>query len=224
VTLKHLSRMIVIAAAALAAACNSSSESPTGPSGTASTTYQGTVAGFGGRSGTIDITVQNGAPASGTLRLAGAAATTLTGTYDSAARSVQLSGGGMTLTGTVSANVLSGTVSGASSGAFSTLSAADGPVTRYCGTYTTSIIGYTETGTWNIQISSTGVVSGVHAAVTPAVECCGHVTGKREGNTVTFTTEENKTVVGTIQGNTLSGSQPNGSGTTSFSGTTDACQ
>lgn len=242
---KHILFAVGVAGAAITTACNSpSTHSPTTPSATASTVFKGSVAVLGGQSGTIEVSVQSAVAtasrrlftnpfvavvhaenvtATGTLRLSGSP-TSLTGTYDTSQRALQLAGGGITVAGTAQAGVLAGTLSGAASGGFSTLAASGSDVTTYCGTYTTNSLDYTETGTWNIQVASNGLVSGVHAAVTPAPECCGFVTGRRDGNSVTFTTQENHTVTGLIQGNTLSGSQPNGSGTTSFRGSTDACQ
>lgn len=235
------------AAFGMAVACGSAPNSGgVGPTATApsplTTVFQGTIVGGGGQTGTLDVTIQaavasrarfalpfvatlhaQGVSASGTLRVTGGATTALSGSYN--AGTLNLSGGGLSLSGTAIGGVLSGTMTGTMSGGFSSVTAAAGPATRYCGTYTTIIPsqGYREEGTWNIQVAANGTVSGVHAAVKPISECCGYVTGRREGNAVTFVTGEGKTVTGTIQGATLSGSHPNGDGTTSFSGSTNAC-
>src|SRR5439155_7226946 len=112
----------------------SSNSTPTSPSGgsttSSATMFEGTIAGSGGQSGAFSVTIQGaiaasslpGAPAvaltitalsftqvSGTLNVAGGASVPLGGSFDSSTKTVSLSGGGFTLTGTISGAVLSGT-------------------------------------------------------------------------------------------------------------------
>lgn len=235
----------------LMAACGagSSSSSPTTPSAPPSTTFQGTLAGLAGQSGTIDVTVQAAvashreslpfslvatlnaqAPtATGTIRINQTAPVSVSGSWNSANNTVTLSGGGFTITGVLVERNLTGTytsVNGSVNGAghFAALSTAGGTVTRFCGTYLTDYPGYRETGIFNMQLASDGRVSVVFATVTPVPECCGFFTGRRDGNSITLMTPQQGSQTGTIDGQTFSGNVPYRGGFTSWTSTTSACQ
>jgi hypothetical protein len=231
----------------LMAACGagSSSSSPTTPSAPASTTFQGTLAGLAGQSGTIDVTIQatiaslresfpfslvvtlnaQTPTATGTIRINQTAPVSVSGSWNSANNTVTLSGGGFTITGILAERNLTGTytsVNGA--GHFAALSTADGTVTRFCGTYLSDLPGYRETGIFNMQLTSDGRASVVSATVTPAPECCSFFTGRRDGNSITLMTPEQGSQTGTIDGQTFSGRVPHAGGFTSWTSTTSACQ
>lgn len=73
-------------------------------------------------------------PLTGTITPAGGEPVQLTGTYDPATGALSLSGGGYTLTGTVSSGGFSGSYTGPNgSGSFQATSDADGSTKVYCG-------------------------------------------------------------------------------------------
>lgn len=233
----RLARLLTACLISATAGCgsgsnDSSSASPTGPTITEapSITYEGTVAGTGSHSGTISVTVR-GSAASGALRLAGST-TNLTGTADAGGTNVSLSGGGFSFSGSVASGALNGTYTGPSntSGRFSTLNATTATVTRYCGTYNTvaQLSGggtYTESGTFNLQVSSNGTVTGTAATVSPEPACCEALTGTVSGSSITVTSAQGGGGTGTIGGGTVSGtgSVQSGRGSVTFSGSTAAC-
>lgn len=256
--------------AVLQTACGGSSAStPTTPSAAeTSTTFQGTVAGSSGQTGTLDVTVQaklaslNTAAtlaqrvlaalvpaveaqtatvaATGTLHIAGGATTTLAGTYDPSAKTVSLSGGGYSFTGSFGVSGVLGTyvAPGSVTGGFSALSTSGGTVSRYCGTYEDSAPDinspggiYRESGVWNVQISASGAASGTSTSTqtnNPKFPPggTGSVTGQVVGNVLTLVSEEGGRVTGTISNGSVSGSMvtPSGRGGGTFSGSTGACQ
>jgi hypothetical protein len=222
-------------------ACN---DSPAKPS-TTTTTFQGTLAGSNNQSGTLTVTVQGevaharpsliGLPlvatlhaqstsATGTLRTIGGSNVSLTGTFDSGSRILNLSGGGFTFTGTVSNGVLTGTYTGAggASGTFSTRSTAGASVSVYCGSIFSSGNPNEVTGVFNLVIASTGGVSGAFAIIGSAGYLTGQVTGSSLSITYTNTTQNfTGTASGTIQGGSVSGISDSKN---PFSGSTAACQ
>jgi hypothetical protein len=155
------------------------------------TAFAGTLVGANGESGTISVTVQtaiaatSSAPvsaeaiekpqatvqATGTLKIGGVNYA-VSGTFDTVSGALSLSGSSYALTGTESNGGLSGSYSGPnnSSGWFSALNATQNPVTRYCGTYFTPI----DSGTWNMQVSANGNVSGTASG---GGTLSGHLTG-----------------------------------------------
>lgn len=239
-------RITIGSALAMCAACGGGSSSaptaPTTPSAPANaTSFRGTIAGTGSQSGTVDITIQTTVPSSsfrfpfrlieivhaqgavgatGTVRVAGGAPTSVTGGFDSSTNAVTLAGGQFALTGTVRGGVLSGTytAAGGGSGGFSTLNSTNTPVTVFCGTWTSES---GASGIWNLQTSGAGLLSGV------SVPDLVFLTGQVTGNTLMITTSEGGTGTGTIQGNSVSGTGRSG-GTgehrISFSGSTGRCQ
>jgi hypothetical protein len=240
---------------------NSSTSGPATPS-TPTTTFQGTIAGSTGQSGTIDVTVQTTvaylAPrsfslvqtlhaqttgtvaATGSLHLAGGATTALTGTFDSSAKTLSLSGGGFTFSGLSSAGGLSGNYTGPgnATGGFSALSSAAGAVTRYCGTYTSTAPDinspngtYRESGVWTLQVSSSGAATGTststqtNSAAFPPGQT-GSISGRVTGTTFTMNSAEGGSGTGTIQNGSVTGTTvtPSGRGSGTFTGSTGACQ
>jgi hypothetical protein len=162
--------------------------------------------------------------------------TTLTGTADAAGTTVSLSGGGFTFNGSVSGSALAGSYTGPNStaGRFSSLNATSASVTRYCGTYNTTAqstgptgmtLTYNESGTFNLEVSSTGTVTGTAATVSPTPACCDALTGTVTGNSITVTSSQGGGGTGTIGGGIVSGSGSvqSGRGTATFSGSTSAC-
>jgi hypothetical protein len=219
----------------------SNSSTPTSPSTPAAdtSTFQGTVAGSAGQSGTLTVTVQARVAASSasvfrppfvatlyaqattvaataSLHIARGSTTALTGTFDSVTKALNLSGGGFTFKG----GVISGTYTGPSgvTGGFSTLSTANGTVTAYCGTFSNGA----GTGVFNIQVSAIGSVSGVASQGDQVAYISGQVTG----TTIKITHTDGGSDTGTIQNGTVSGTADPGSGGSShpFSGSTSACR
>jgi hypothetical protein len=138
---------------------------------------------------------------------------------------VNLTGGGLTVTGTQERGVLSGRVTGASTGAFSALTTAGGGITRYCGTFTgkDTNTGEEYQGVFNIQVSANGQASAfavVTVASTPFQGLTNFLTGQVSGNTVTLRGSDGGGV-GTIQDGRVTGT---GDNNTVFSGSTSACQ
>jgi hypothetical protein len=181
----------------------SSNSPPTAPSPTTSsaTMFEGTIAGSGGQSGAFSVTIQTAVAASsvaslrsagltikplsftqvsGTLNVAGGASVALAGTYDSATKTVNLSGGGFALTGTISGAVLSGPYTGpSSSGVFSSLNASQNSVTAYLGTLGGG------GGVFNLQVSANGAVSGEFFTTNGTSD--NTLTGRSNGTTLSLT-------------------------------------
>ena len=196
------------------------------PTPVSSTTFQGTIAGRNGQTGTVNVSVQATVSitslrpsavqqATGTVRPAGKSTVSLSGTFDDASGAVALSGGGYTFSGTVgSGGVLAGTYTGpeSASGGFSTLNSTTTPVTVYCG------IAEESDGpiVFTLQISANGAVSG-----TVFEESSCGLTGQITGTSLSITDCYGRHVTATTQGGAVSGKTPSGN---SFSGTTSACQ
>lgn len=265
-----MSLRILLVGAVLTVACGAPSSAPTAPSQAASsTTFQGTVAGSTGQTGTLDVTVDAklsslrpatftfaksildalmpvvtaqaaAVAATGVLHIAGGATTTLTGAYDPAARTVTLSGGGFSFTGSFGTTGVIGSYTGPGSvsGGFAALNSSAGAVTRYCGTYQDSAPDikspggiYSESGVWNVQVSASGAASGTSTSTqtnNPAFPPggTGPLTGQVTGSTLTLTSAEGGTATGTISNGSVSGTvgTPSGRGSGTFSGSTGACQ
>src|SRR4029077_20751452 len=75
---------------------------------------------------------------------------------------------------------------------------------------------------WNLQVSSSGSVSGV--AISALLPPCP-ITGTASGNTLTLTSCEGRAGTGTVQGGTVTGTFMGGSGLVNgvFAGSTSAC-
>jgi hypothetical protein len=241
--------------APLASACGGGDSSPTAP-GAATTSFQGTVAGSNGQSGTLSVTVDSqvatirpfsfpwsvvatvhaqstAVSATGSLRLIGGGTTTLTGTYNSSAKTLTLSGGAFTFNGSVSGAVMTGTYTGASgvTGAFATRTTTSGAVTVYCG----SIFGAppdtnVQTGVFNLVVSdASGAVSGAFNIFADSPPTLGSISGQLTGTTLsaTGTATSGKfapgtvALTGTIQGGSASGASATNN---PFSATVARCQ
>ena len=219
---------------------SSSNSSPTSPSGstTSATMFEGTIAGSGGQIGAFSVTIQTALAASslasiraaglrikqedsftqvsGTLNVAGAAGVALGGSYDSSTNNVSLSGGGFTLTGTISGAVLSGAYTGpSSSGEFSALNSTQTSVTAYCGTFS-------DGGTFTMQVSANGTVSGVAG---PSTGQAGDTfAGQLNGINLSFSDPSgNTTGTGIIQNGIVNGTLGGAHGAGTFTGSTGVC-
>ena len=217
---------------------NSSPTSPSGPTNSA-TMFEGTIAGAGGQSGAFSVTIQVAVAASsvaslraagltikpesftqvsGTLNVAGGASVTLAGSYDSSTNTVSLSGGGFTLTGTISGAVLSGTYTGpGSTGVFSSLNSTQASVTAYCGTHSGG------SGIFTMQVSASGTVSGVAG---PSAGAAGDTfAGQLNGINLSFSDPSgNTTGTGTVQNGIVNGTfSKGGTFTGTFTASTGVC-
>lgn len=228
--------MVLVMAAACGgggSATTPTTPTPTPSTPTPSTTFQGTIAGRNGQTGTLTITVQATvsmtslrplavAQATGTVRPAGGSATTVTGTFDDTARTLTVSGGGYAFSGSIgSSGALSGTYPGPNNvnGGFSSLYATGGTVTAYCGTLTST----EGPGVLNVQVSTGGKVSGMAAFSSGTCALTGSVTGAA----ISMTSCEGNPATGTISGSSTSGtafSRDGSRATGTFSGSTSACQ
>lgn len=219
------------------------------------TTFQGTIAGSSGdQTGTLTVTVQGqvasarpwlwlpfistlhaqSVSASGSVHVSGGSTTSLTGTFDTATRALTLSGGGFSFTGSANAGVITGTYASPSgaTGAFSSRSTAGGTVTVYCGDAIGAGGGIR--GAFNIVVSeASGAVSGAFSQWFDNPPTLGTITGQATGGALSlvFTATagqyagESGTGTGTIQGGSVSGTAPAGSGGAGrFSGSTSRCQ
>lgn len=235
------------------AGCGGSS-SPTTPSpAPASTTFQGTIAGSGNQSGTLNVTIQSqvaavrpllhltlvatlhaqSVSASGSVHVAGGNTTSLTGTFDTATKAVRLSGGGFAFSGSASGPVVTGTYTapGGASGAFATRSTASGAVTSYCGNVFGSGASSNEvTGIFNFTVSeASGALSGTFTIGADNPPTIGTLTGQVSGTAViiTFTATAGRFAgeSGTIAG-TIQGGTFSGTSATGnpVSGSPGRCQ
>jgi hypothetical protein len=157
-----------------AAACSKDSTSP-GGGNSALGTYYGV---FGASNGSVStggalIIVITAGAANGTLTPSGGVAVTLGGTYNSGSGAVSVSGGGHTLTGTITSGRLDGTYTGPSgqTGRFGTQKGASpSDVVLYCGTYDGD-----SQGVWNLSKAGNALVgayaddNGSSAALTGTV-------------------------------------------------------
>jgi hypothetical protein len=234
--------LVCLSLVVAAAACGSkgSDTAPTSPTttttptpaATPSTTFQGTIAGRNGQTGTVNITVQATVTttsfrplatvsATGTVHPAGGASTSLTGTFDDVARTAALSGGGYSFSGSIATGgVLAGTYTAPNnvSGGFSSLSTTAGTVTAYCGTLTSP----EGPGVFNVQVGTSGTLSGMAAF---SAGTCG-LTGRVTGTAISITSCEGNLATGTVSGGSISGTTFNSRGTANgtFTGSTSACQ
>jgi hypothetical protein len=216
---RHLAGSIAALGLSVLSACG---DAGTG-TGVDSTTIQAVVA-VDSASGTLALTIASGtlslvagpdyaaqAPlasvsVTGTLTIQGGATVSLTGTYDTGAHTLSVSGGGYTFTGSYAGGILSGTftTSGGATGGFAGASGADN-VQSFCGGFHHSDP-LKPDAVFNILVDfTTGVVTGtgvggdkVPAAIT------GTVSGT--GVTISFALKEGAGgATGTISATTLSG-------------------
>jgi trimeric autotransporter adhesin len=206
----------------------------------AATTFQGTIAGGSGQSGTFTVTIQTAisatahgkihplasAATSGTVTLInGNSVFTIAGTFDSLTNAINLSGGGFVFTGTIRQGAASGTYTGpgGTSGGFSGLDSTRNIVTVMCGSYSGSNTG---NGIWNLQFSASGAASGVTRPDLSARDPQPRTTllvGQLSGSTLTLrSVEDGATATGAVQGQSVAGTHDDGRGT--FTGSTAACR
>lgn len=191
----------------------------------ATTTYEGTIAGSGGQSGTFALTVQAAVSSaslevpssserpqavsqvSGNLKITGGATVALAGTYDSITKAVSVTGGGFTFSGSVSSGAYAGsyTAPGNVSGVFSSLNATQAAATLYCGTWADQ----GDRGTFNIHIAANGKLTGVTTGGNGVT-----LAGQAVGNAFSGSSSEGVRFTGAIQGTGITG----GGGGTTFSG------
>ena len=214
----------------MAAACG---DAGTGTTGSTTTTITAVVA-IDSSSGTLSLTIQSASlsivagPAyasqaalatvdvTGTLTLKGAT-TNLTGTYDTGAHTITVSGGGYSFTGSFAGGVLSGTFTLAGgSGAFSGQSSGDN-VQRICGQFVHTNNPTKKNAVFDIVVDfTTGTVTGVGVGGSGVPS---EITGTVSGSTisVTFPLDQGGTgsASGTISGTSLTGTftTPEESGT-----------
>ena len=230
--------------AACGKSASSSGDSPTGPSAN-TTLFQGTIAGAGGQSGTLSLTIATTlthssigtlavSQVTGTVHVTGGATTSLSGTYDSSTSTVSATGGGFAFTGTISGGVLSGKYTApTTSGGFSSLNGTSSTVTTYCGTYGPSFYAGPpanppggEVGVWNLVIAANGAASGAGVSKNVANDPGFVMTGQLVGTTLTLLVFDlisghTRTQTATVQGGTITGSCGDGC---TISSVSNACQ
>jgi hypothetical protein len=200
--------------------CSSSSEGSSGSSGTSGTTaggvaFRGTLTAKG-ESGVVDATLPTGTSIASvnpladpvaansvvaTITLGGGKTFSLTGTYDAATKTLTISGGGYSLTGTLTGSTLSGTYTGPNgAGSFALQAATTGAVNVYCGTYVgTKVSGG---GSWNLVQGADNKLSGSY---TETAGGSGLLSGTLAGTAITLSTTSGAVAVGTISGDTING-------------------
>lgn len=213
-------RFIVFAVAlVLVGGCSSSTDgtgSSSGTSGAPATggpAFRGTLTGKG-ESGIVDVTLPSGAkvasvnPLAGepagstviaTINLGNGKTFSLTGTWDDATKTLSITGGGYSLTGTLSGSTLSGTYSGPNgAGSFALQASVSGAVNVYCGTY----MGTGGGGTWNLVQGGDNKLSGSY---TPTAGGSGLLTGTLTGSAIALNVSSGGAANGTISGDTING-------------------
>jgi hypothetical protein len=201
------------------------------------TEFEGVLAGDN-QSGTVSITVAAivasvavprpaGAPTAplepaadvtvtGSLKIKGGSSVTLSGTYNTDTRSLTATGGGYTLSASFAHGRLSGTLTGPAGTILFTAFPKGGPeVQLYCGTFGGDAI-----GVWNLVRHGNDLAGAFHETDGSGA---GVLTGTVSGSnvSVTFT---GGLAVGTLSGNTMSGTWSNTSGDNgTWTGSRDAC-
>ena len=199
-----------------------------------STDFEGTLAGNGGETGTLSVTVETDVAslktqtseevaATGVCIFVGQPPVDLTGTFTPLSGDLSLTGDGTTFTGTISGGRTSGTFSNPTtglSGGFSGLDSSDSTVTTYCGTFSGG-----DTGVFNVQVDSSGNLSGSAIPTSDTGGSPVSLSGTVTGNSITGESSEGNSFSGTIAGNDVSGTfEITGGGTGTFSGSTGACE
>lgn len=190
---KMLSVLVVVGLLAFVG-CEGGSDGNNGSNANTST-FETVIAGPGGESGKLSVTIDAGifsavllgadsqgsdlVTASGTLTLVGGSTVSLAGTFDLSAGALTLSGSGYTFTGVVSASELGGTYTAPAggNGLFAGADSSVNTVKAYIGTYSGD-----GAGTFNMVISSNGRMTGVGG-----------------------TSGEYNRLLGTVNGNSLTG-------------------
>jgi len=182
--------------------------------------FETTIVGAGGQSGKLSVTIDAGIAAAtlvaadravsgtvaarGTLTLVGGGTASLAGTFDLSAGELRLSGDGYAFAGAVDGGELNGTYTapGGGSGGFAGVDASARTVTVYCGTHSK---GAGEAGIFNMVISSDGSITGLgDNRTTIRGSLSGtSITARGDGSSggVSWTID----IVGTLSGDTISG-------------------
>jgi len=223
---------------ALGVGCSSSSDDgSSGSSGTpaAGVAFRGTLTGKG-ESGVVDATLPTGTTVASvrpladpitanqvvaTVNLGGGKTFSLAGAYDAATKTLTISGGGYTLTGTLAGSTLSGTYTGPNgAGSFALQAATTGVVNVYCGTYKDTA--GTGSGTWNLVQGADNKLSGSY---TQAAGGSGLLSGTLSGGAITLTVSTGGFANGTLSGDSINGTygQKPGENTGTWTGTKGAC-
>jgi hypothetical protein len=221
-------------------ACGGGSTSPSNtptptPTAAPSTSFSGTLEGDS-QSGSLTITVAaaisghqvakldaralSTTNVTGTLIFTnGGGTVSLSGTLDTATGAFSISGGGFTLTGVLANGQINGTYTGPNgeSGVFGTLNDTTNTVKAYCGTYV-STVGSSEVGVWNIQVSSTGTVTGGACPTNRGPGHCVTLSGTLNGTSLSMISNEGAPVKGTVQNGTVNGTYSGGDHAGTFSG------
>jgi hypothetical protein len=136
----------------------------------------------------------------GSLSLAGGGSVSLSGTYDAGAKSLTLSGGGYSVSGTLGGTAVTGTLTAptGTAGAFRTASTSDGPTTLYCSEQVTPS---GERVVWNVVVADlrsgqdangdgigdAGVIQDISGSFAVTPSGAGYVTGYLQGTGFTTT-------------------------------------
>jgi hypothetical protein len=210
---------------------------------TATSYFDATIAGSGGASGALAITIQPSSAstaasltveksaaverqqatltASGTLQLSGSSASiTLTGTYNSSTNTLTLSGGGYSFTGSViGGSSITGTYTGPGSttGGFSGVSgSATVKATTYCGSYG----GSDDAGSFTLSVNASGSGIGTAKSTRYPTDPPTSLSVQVSGSTLNGTTDGGGRFSGPISATALSGSFLTSDGFTgTYSGT-----
>lgn len=216
--LRFAAMSLVLVPMLLLTACGSD---PAAPSTT--TSFDGVIA-SGSLSGSLSFTVAVGSldaaqvssatgpsfamtdvTVTGTLKLAGSPAISLSGTYNTSTHALSLSGGEYTFVGSYADGQVEGSfTSSTESGTFSAQASTGATVRKYCGTYT----GTADHGHFNIAVNVTaGTLSGAWASEMDGSS--GSLSGTTSGNNITINVTGSSTVVtGTMTSTSVSGSYP----------------
>jgi hypothetical protein len=172
------------------------------------TTFLGTVAGPENEVGTLVIARSETARTTGSLYLS-RGVIDLYGRFDEPTGIINVVGGGLTLLGSVTGAVLSGTYTGVTgtSGGFAAVDATHMAATPFCGSYLSegvTPLGNTDTGAFVLTIAHDSTVVGAFVpadASRPPVS----LLGRRDEDAVRLTTSLNTAITGTLLNGVVTG-------------------
>jgi hypothetical protein len=160
--------------------------------------------------GALFIRIQ-AANATGTLTPSGGSGISLTGSFNTSTKLVNLAGSGHTLVGTVVSGVLSGDYAGpGGSGQFATQRGSSSEVQQYCGTFDGDA-----TGTWNLSRRA-GSLSGAYASDDGDYDT---LSGTISGSSISISFTGGS-ASGTLSGNTMNGTWTAGGNAGTWTGST----
>jgi hypothetical protein len=230
---------LVAAGVALALLSGCGGGSGSGGASGSTSTFEATVAGARRQSGKLSVTIDarvgssvafvpsvvaaDAVTASGTLTLVrGGGTASLAGTYSPSGRTLELSGGGFTFTGTVGADGLNGTYTGAGGGGgtFTGADASAGAARVFCGSYSGTRFGTGSSdgpmgGVFNMVISSNGSITGI---ALDDLGVASHIAGTLSGDSISITAG-GAVIHGTLSGDTASGTFSDKNSTGTWQGT-----